>query len=398
MLNKVLKYIKYGSFYAAVELQSNDESEELALLVLKKEKNEFRIETQKKCSSLKEVAETINKNQHLYLIVNNNQVLSKSIKKEVSEDKVLQNAYSTIKISDFYYEIVQLEESTYISICRKEYIQKLIADYTQHHLNIIGFTLGNSTVIHLLPFLESTSISTSNASLTIANNLITSIDIDDKVDEKPYLINGIEILNNYTLSLAAIISYYSNSFKTASNFINYNSSISKEFTQKRFFSLGLRTGLVVLFISLLVNFLLFDYYNSRNETLTINSQINQSYKEQLLLLNNELNNKKKLIDDIANSTSSKTSLYFDQIGLSVPTTVSLNSIQYQPILKNIEADKKIVLNQQTLFIEGSSSNSENFSNWMKNLEKFDWIKSVDIVDYGTGKKLSTGFTLRIILK
>ncbi len=390
--------MKYGSYYAAVEHQSHDENKQLAVLVLKKEKNEFRIETQKKFSSIQEVAETLNKNQHLYLIINNNQVLSKSVKKELDEDKALQNGFATIKISDFYYEIVQLEDSTHISICRKEHVQKLIADYNLHHLNIIGFTLGNSAVIHLLPFLETTSISTSNASLAIANNLISSIDLIDKVDEHPYLINGIEIFNNFILPLAAIISYYSNGLKTAGNFNSYNAIISKDFSQKRFFSLGLKTSLAVLFISLLMNFLLFDYYNGHNETLTQNSQINQSYKEQLLLLNNELNNKKKLVDDIANSITSKTSLYFDQIGMSVPTTISLNSIGYQPILKNIEDGKKIVLSEQTLFIKGSSSNGENFSNWVKSLEKFDWIKSVDIVDYGTGKKLNTMFELRIAIK
>jgi len=398
MLGKALKYMKYGSYYAAVEHQSNDENKPLALLVLKKEKNEFRVETQKRLSSIKEVAETLKKNQHLYLIINNNQVLSKSVKKELNEDRALQNGFATIKISDFYYEIVQLEDSTHISICRKEHIQKLIADYNRHHLNIIGFTLGNSAIIHLLPFLESTSVSTSNASIAIANNLITSIDLKDNVDEHPYLINGIEILNNYTLPLAAVISYYSNGIKTAGNFNSYNTLISKEFAQKRFFNLGLKTGLAVLFISLLINFLLFDYYNGHNETLSQNSQINQSYKEQLLLLTNELNDKKKLVDDISNSTSSKTSFYFDQIGLSVPTTISLNSIGYQPVLKNIEEGKKIILSEQTLFIKGSSSNGENFLNWVKSLEKFDWIKSVDIVDYGTGKKLSTMFELRIAIK
>ena len=69
MLRNLLKYCKYGSLYAAIEHQSNDENDQFALLVLKKEKNEFKIETQKLLGSLKEVAETINKDQHLYLIV-----------------------------------------------------------------------------------------------------------------------------------------------------------------------------------------------------------------------------------------------------------------------------------------------------------------------------------------
>ena len=105
-----------------------------------------------------------------------------------------------------------------------------------------------------------------------------------------------------------------------------------------------------------------------------------------------------MVDDIINSTASKTSLYFDQIGLIVPNSILLSSMNYQPILKNIEAQKKIVLNSQTLFIKGSSSNSKNFSTWIKNLESFDWINSVDIVDYGIGKKTNIMFELRIVLK
>ncbi|MCF6168802.1 hypothetical protein [Lutibacter sp.] len=393
-----MKYCKYGSLYAAIEHQSNDENEQFALLVLKKEKNEFKIETQKLLESLKEVAETINKDQHLYLIVNNNQVLSKSIQKELSEDKVVQKSFPNIKISDFYYEIVQLEESTYISICRKEYIEKLINDYKQNNINIIGFTLGNNSATHLLSFIEKTNFSTSNTIISIGKNQLKSIDLNDRIDETSYVINGIEISNTYILALASVIAYYTNSTSTSSNFKNYNVSILKYYTQKRFFSLGLKTGLALLFISLLINFLYFDFYNKKIENLTQKTQINQSQKEQLLLLNSELSSKKKLVGDIINSTASKTSLYFDLIGLIVPNTILLGSMKYQPILKNIEEQKKIVLNSQTLFIKGSSSNSKNFSTWIKNLENFDWINSVDIVDYGIGKKTNTMFELRIVLK
>ncbi len=398
MLRNLLKYCKYGSLYAAIEHQSNDENEQFALLVLKKEKNEFKIETQKLLESLKEVAETINKDQHLYLIVNNNQVLSKSIQKELSEDKVVQKSFPNIKISDFYYEIVQLEESTYISICRKEYIEKLINDYKQNNINIIGFTLGNNSATHLLSFIEKTNFSTSNTIISIGKNQLKSIDLNDRIDETSYVINGIEISNTYILALASVIAYYTNSTSTSSNFKNYNVSILKYYTQKRCFSLGLKTGVALLFISLLINFLYFDFYNKKIENLTQKTQINQSQKEQLLLLNSELNSKKKLVGDIINSTASKTSLYFDLIGLIVPNTILLGSMKYQPILKNIEEQKKIVLNSQTLFIKGSSSNSQNFSTWIKNLENFDWINSVDIVDYGIGKKTNTMFELRIVLK
>lgn len=398
MLNSLLKYFKYGSLYGAIEHQAGDNNnEQLSLLLLKKQQNEFSIETQQQFESINEVGKTVRTEQHLYLIVNNNQVLSKSIPRELNEDKALQKGYPTIKISEFYYEIIQLEKSTYIVICRKEYIQALINDYLKHDIHIIGVTLGNAIAVQLVPFMESSSILTSNASVSIANKQITSIKLNT-IEETPYIINDLEISNRYTLALASIIAYYSNSIRTTSNFTNYNASILKKYTQKRFFNVGLKVGLGLLFTALLINFLFFDYYNKNIESLSQKTQINQYQKEQLLKIDKELNSKKKLVHDIINSTLSKTSFYLDEIGLSVPNTILLNSINYQPISKKIKDQKMIVLAPQIVLIKGSSSNGEIFSNWIKRIEEMNWIVSTAIVNYGTGKKSRTTFELKIILK
>ena len=397
MKSNLLKNIKFGSLYGAIEHYNHDETTQYFILILKKKKNEFLIENKNKARDFNEVAQIIPKGQPLFLIANDNQVLSKLIHPELNEEKALQKGFPNIKISNFYYEITQLENATYISICRKEHIQTLIENYKELKLSIVGFSLGNNSAPQLAPYLESESISTSNATLAIINRSVISIDLNIQIEEKPYIINGIEISNNYTLCLAGIITYFTNNSISLNNFKNYNASLLKDFTQKRIFSLGFKTGLSLLFISLLVNFLVFDYYNKQIDTLTQKTQINQAQKEQLLQLNKQLNSKKKLVDNIINSSASKTSYYFDQIGATVPTTISLISIEFQPILKKIEANKKIQIDQKTLFIKGTSSNGQNFSNWIQQLEKIEWIKSTEIINYGTGKKTKTTFELRLIL-
>lgn len=397
MISNLTKYIKFGPLYGAVEHYNRNETTQYSILILKKKKNEFIVENKKQASDLNEITKTIPKGQHLFLIINDNQVLSKLIYPELNEDKALQKGFPNIKISDFYYEITQLENATYISICRKEYIQTLVDTYKELKISIVGFSLGNNSAPQLVPYLESRNVSTSNATLAITNSLITSIDLKVQIEQKPYTINGIEVSNNYSLCLAGIITYFTNNRISLNNFKNYNTSLLKDFTQKRIFSLGLKTGIAILFISLLVNFLVFDYYNKQIDTLTQKTQINQAQKEQLLQLNKQLNSKKKLVDAIVNSTASKTSYYFDQLGSTVPTTISLISIAFQPILKKIEANKKIQVDSKTLFIKGTSSNGQNFSNWIQHLEKLEWIKSTEIINYGTGKKTKTTFELRIIL-
>jgi hypothetical protein len=398
MLRNFLKYFKYGIIYAAIEHQNDDEKEQLALLVLKKKKNEFRVENQKLLGSIKEVEETIPKNQHLYLVVNNNQVLSKSINKELSADKALQKSFPTIRISDFYYELIQLKEKTLVSICRKDYIHKLIDEYTNENLNIIGFTLGNNSIVHLLPFIENNFILTSNASFVKNNDELISYASQAKKDSNLYSINGLEITNNYILPLASILSYFTNAEFLTNNFQGFNESIKKQYSQKRFFNIGLKTGLGVLFISLLINFLIFDYFNKKITNLSHKAQINQSYKEQLLLLNNTIGKKKKMVDDIVNSSTSKTSLYFDKIGATVPGSILLISMNYQPFSAALEKEKNIVLNSKTIIIKGTSSSGIDFTNWVKVFENSDWIGSIEIIDYGIGKGKNTSFELKLNLE
>ena len=398
MLNKLLKHIKYGSLYGAVEYQKSDNGEKLALFLLKKKRNEFMKETQKQLNSFDELIKNLNKEQHLYIIINNNQVLSKSITKELDFNKAVQIAFPALKLNDFYYEIIQLETSTYVSICRKEYINRLLASFKNKHIHIIGFSLGNSAITALHSIINFSNFSTSNATIATSENKLVSIDSKIELEEIFYNINGIDISTNYILALAGIIKYYTNQHTTSSNFVEDNLLISKTFSQKKLVNTGLKFGLGLLFILLLINFFLLDYYTNKIAVLNEKTQINQASKEKINLLRKDLEIKKKLVDAIVQSTNSKTSLYFDQIGAYIPTSILLSSIEYQPVVKNVEENKKIELNQNVIVIKGTSLNGDNFSNLIKNIENLNWIKSVEIVDYGTGKKMITIFELKLSLK
>ncbi len=398
MVSKLLKYIKYGSIYGAIEHQRSEKGEKLALLLLKKNENEFLIEIQKQFSSFITMSNSIKKKQHLHLIVNNNNVVSKSITKELNEIKAVLTAFPTIKINDFFYEVLQLEAITYISICRKEYIIKLIHSYEKQQINIIGFSLGNSIINNIIPFIENQPFTTSNADIKTKNNRLVSIDLKNNTDETHYNINGIHISNNYILPLAGIVKYYSKEKFSTSNFDKINLLNSKRYAQKRFFKLGLNFGLISLFILLFLNFILFEFYNDKINYLNKKKQINLSSKKEAFTLTKELEVKKKLIANIISSTSSKSSLYFDQIGELIPKTIVLTSMYFQPILKSIEVSNKVELDKKVIILKGTSVNGKDFSNWVDILQNRSWIKNIVIMNYSTKKKLNTLFELKIILK
>ena len=397
-MNTLLKYGKYGSIYAAIEHYAVNEKEKLNLVLLKKNKNEFILKSQKQYSSLDEVTYSIPKSQHLYVIINNQKVLSKTIKKEINSTKALQIAYPALKKIDFYYEIIQLKDTTHIAICRKDEVDNLIKQYRKNKINIIGFSLGNTAINQLIPFSESSALITNNAKINIENNQAVSIDLNNNFEKTNYSINGLKISNEETLVLSGIITYFSNSCTSHSNFKKLEASLVKEFSLNRLIKIAISTGLALLLSSLIINFLMFDYYNTEVGNLSYKNQVNQSKKEQLLKLNTEVLNKKKLVDAIMNSATSKSSLYFNNIGRSIPTTVKLTTLNYHPVLKKMENQKKIHLDKNIIQIEGTSTNGDNFTEWVNQLEKIEWIKSVEISRYGIDKKKRTMFILKIWMR
>ena len=148
---------------------------------------------------------------------------------------------------------------------------------------------------------------------------------------------------------------------------------------------------------LLFSFILFTNYTTKIEDLNTTLALNKTQKTSLLKLTNEVQKKEKLIKDFS-LASSKASWYLDQVGQTIPKSISLSEIQWQPLEKNIKEEKPIKTKHYIMLIKGITNEGEGFSKWLSTLEQLDWIEKVAINDYGSGKKTSTSFQLQISFK
>ena len=85
----------------------------------------------------------------------------------------------------------------------------------------------------------------------------------------------------------------------------------------------------------------------------------------------------------------------DQIGQSVPTSVQLIEINYQPLTTAVKNGEEIAFSQNTIIIKGTSVNPTDFSLWVTQLEQAEWVAQLQYNEYGTGKKTSESFELQI---
>ena len=167
------QFIKYGDTFCAIEHANNDVC---YLLQLKKKQKELVISKQEKFSKQETLLNSLTNQKHIFLIVNNEQVLSKSIDfVNQSKQRVVKTAFPNISLQDFYYQVTQDSSRSHIAICRKEVLDKIIGIYTDKKISVINFSLGNLAVKSLLPFFENKTLSTSNAEIVIENNEIISI-------------------------------------------------------------------------------------------------------------------------------------------------------------------------------------------------------------------------------
>lgn len=398
MIKNVQNNITYGKLFSAVEHIVTQQNPQINFLTFKRQKGEFVIEGEGNYSELIELSKFLKRGQHLFLIVNNEHVLSKSVNGKLDNQKAVHSAFPNLNVDEFYYESYQNESDTLVSICRKDYVDKIIQEYQNNKINIIGFSLGNIIASHILPYIDKSEIQTSNALLSINNQKITDFKNIENIQEQSYDINGLKIKNSSILGLAGILSYYTNQSLTQTNFSDKIALLQSNFKQKRIFDLSLKICLGFIFTLLLVNFLVFSNYQDKINVLTAEIAVNENSKEKFLDLKDKVDKKKKIVDEISNSTNSKVSSYLDKIGATVPKTVLLSQVHYQPLLKNIKKENKIKYDKDEIFVKGFASKGDDFSKWIASLEKEEWIQTITVLNYGTGKKNNTEFSFKISLR
>ncbi len=390
--------LTYGVVFCSVEHSSKKDGSELLIsLQIKKKNKELTVESQNKYNSLKGAVSDLKSQKHIVLVINNQQVLFKKLDSVYQiKEQAVKAAFPSVKISDFYYQVLINESQTYVALCRKEYIHRLVAKYKAEGISVVDFSLHNLSVSILSSYVNQDEIHTSNAVLKYKNNELIEITKEDTTQQN-YSINNLELSNQYILPFTGLLTAFWSENKTISNFGTYQNELSKEYYQQRFYSLGIKTALGFVFTILLLNFMIFSSSYSEMNQLNNEIQVNSSYKSTLIRLQSRVDKKKELSKNRESLSSSRTSWYLHELGKSVPKKVQLTSLTFQPLTKSIKKNKRILVNENNIIIKGISKDDHSFTNWFSKLELENWIEEV-VVSYGKGKKKNADFEFLIKIK
>ncbi len=302
---------------------------------------------------------------------------------EIGENQ-LNQVFPNLEADQFYIQNFISGGQSFVSIIRREIIDGLMDVLSAEGLNILLLTIGPFTASHILKQLNTYGQEICFDGHEVQYNKEWEWTeyryAAGKKSEFPLKIDLESIPEQYLLAYAAAfqLALYPR-LAAVSLPVGQAENNLYEFQQKQQFQFRAGCILAVFFVVLLLNFLLFSYYNSANEALL--SQVSQSSAgiESLRNTEKEIASNEKLLKELGWSRGVRYAWIADQLGQTVPAGLSLREIAINP-LNTVETgrQRREVYDTGKIKIRGEASDPGAVNNWLYLLKGKSWVKGVNL--------------------
>lgn len=295
--------------------------------------------------------------------------------------------------------------SLYVSVIRKETLDKILSAFEEKKIYVVDCFLGPFSIHAIFPMMEkaNTDVLFGKYNLQMNNGLIADFSKDEsEIEQQSTSIT----LGSEKINSSLIVSYASGFkflVKKSGEPFSPIAKINKnqvEFKQKQIFKMTGIAALSFFFFLLLVNFFLFQHYNSKSVQLNEKSLLTKSNLETYSKMRKQLSEKEDFFQKTGLLKNARTSFYADRIAADLPEAISLADLNILPALKSINDEKeKISFQASVIKATGVSQKSNDLSKWISVLKEKEWIQAVNILEYKQNSLIEPGqFLVEIVMK
>lgn len=363
------------------------------VLIVDKKSDALSVETSFSTEDFNVVKDKVNTSVPLLLNFYGKGIINKQVS---AKGNYLKEVLFNASIDDFYIYELHQNQQNFISIVRKDVLEKFFALFLENKYLVVDYSIGPFVGVLFKGLSNTSSIISADYELSFENDYLIETQKLDTIT-KEYIL-GEEEINNIQVPLFSTLLHYlypSDDFSYDAEFLKEN---KKENVLKKAFN-TVATVLGIFFLSaLLISYLLLNYYNDKyvsyeSQLYNLNDTYNQVKK-----LENEKENKTKILQESGILNQNFLSFYMYRIVNSIPDNVGLNSLKVNPAQKKIKNFEKIIFETNTIIINGNSSSSMPINSWVKELKKENWISKIEILDFSKSRNKKSEFTLKIIVK
>ncbi len=393
-LKNILSGFDFPSEILVVEYSFGD-TDKLYATHLKSKGNEVNLEGSYAASSVQEILALSSFSCPVQIIFTGKKVLSKKVeaKDNAEEDELKARAFPSISKENLIFQIDELDEGKFVvSAIRQDIALKVIDEIKSLKLEVLDVALGDYTNWPLLSQSAKSTTRVGRYDIDLNFNALKVVENDDKEVQ----LFDQTIHPNYTASfLYGIQSLATHRFSSELPLMA-NSRIEWKYGQ--FFKKGILVAALFFFVLLLINFLLYTHYSSKNSELNQLTHIFDSQFNEVALLKNAYEEKNEFLK-VNGATNSRVGRLGDEIASIMPKELSLSKMAFQPVLKVLKKENLVRFSRNEIQIQGSTENYASFQGWLTRLRGLVWVGDIEIVGYQeTDSRHKADFSITIKLK
>ena len=365
-----------------LELKSKDRVE-LSLVLVNKRKGEVKIEKRiQGIESLEELKKQIPQGIPVAVNFDGWGVIHKKV--AIGKNgQPLVNPLPNASEEDFYIRRHNNPsgKEAFFSIVRKEQVDGVIDLMKSVGFDLLGFEMGPFSVETIFPAWDNhpLDINTGRWLIKSEQDEIIQISSCESETEGNYIVGDESVEGSILPVFATVVAF----LLLKESWDHPKLQESKEnFIYGRLIKWTGVTLLTLFFFALLGNYFIYEDYRGKYNDLSGIYELNRDVLKQLEQSEAKYRKNEDLLIRGGLAGHTCFAYYADRLALLLPDRISLERMSFQPLRQKIKRGKKADFNINRIQIEGKTHESLLLNQWVKKIKKEEWVKSVDIVNYG----------------
>lgn len=300
--------------------------------------------------------------------------------------------------SQFYTYTVKETEYYFVTVSRKDVVQRYLTAFEDSGLTVIDFSLGDFVAARTIDLIQAEGIRTAQLKLTFEAMRLHDFErMEPDAVVSAHALGTDQLTGDQLVLLGTLLEHLYPDPK-----VEYERQLlvgnQKHRSTEQLFNYAVGIGLGSVLFLLLLSYGLLSYFNTQivaeEEKLFL---FNDNYT-QLKAMETEVENQRYLINTLGILNSNFKSYYLNEINKTLPAAIVLNELRLNPLQKKIKQGEALQMVSNSIVITGASKNGYYLNQWLKELKATTWAYKIEIVDFAELKDNTASFTLKIELQ
>lgn len=377
--------------FNSVQVHLQDDSENFYCIQLTKDKKGVEVVNQFYAINFDDLISQINKKTPLILNFTGKKIITNTISSKVDyKEKLLFNKDP----NSFYINKIEKSDQVLISIARKNEIDDCLQKFTKAGYDVIDFSIGAIIFENLRSLVPSKeSIVTDLYNYNFISNTVEVSNQENEAELHDLSVASEVIKNSHILAFSGFLAYLNPSL-ASKNFEEILHTRKESFIYKKAFNF---TGLIfgTLLLSLLISsFILQKIYANKNLDIQYELTTHNNIQNSIEKLKKDKIYKENILRNTSFGSGNNISDYLSQMLKSVPEDIILEELEVFPIIEELQEGKNAAFSSKSIIVKGVTPTQFSVNDWMKTLNKLQWIKKTEVKNYEL-KKDNVQFILQI---